>query len=169
MLIAFVFEAFRDIWYDTYCLDCTQYYGASTSSGDAFLRVCKPDLHLLNQRGHLELIESMMHGGVSSIYEQRFLQASNCNLPNYDASKPSTYALTLDANNLYGGIMQNDHLPLKDFALDPHITLYELLKIWSTALHGYIVQVDIDYPPKIHEAHQDFLLAPFKLKVKNLC
>ena len=73
----------------------------------------------------------------------------------------------LDANNLYGGVMQNDHLPLKDFALDAHITLEEVLKISSTAQHGYIIEVDIDYPPEFHEAHQDYPLAPSKLKIKH--
>ena len=108
-----------------------------------------------------------MRGGVSSIYEQRLFQANNCHLPNYDASKPSTYALTLDANNLYGGVMQNNHLPLKDFALDAHIKLDEVLKISSTAQHGYIVEIDIDNPPELHEAHQDYPLAPSKLKIKH--
>ena len=155
LLLVCVFEAFRDICYDTYGLDCAQYYGASNLSGVAFLKVCKPDLHLLTEREQLELVENMMRGGVSSIYEQRLFQANNCHLPNYDASKPSTYALMLDANNLYGGVLQNDHLPLKDFALDAHITLEEVLKISSTAQHGYIIEVDIDYPPEFHEAHQD--------------
>ena len=48
--------------------------------------------------------------------------------------------------------MQNDHLPLKDFALDAHITLEEVIKISSTAQHGYIIEDDIDYPPEFHEA-----------------
>ena len=88
----------------------------------------------------------MRRGGETSIYEQRLFEANNCHLPNYDASKPSTHALILDANNLYGGVMQNNHLPVKDFALDAHITLNEVLNISSTAQHGYIVEVDIDYP-----------------------
>ena len=57
--------------------------------------------------------------------------------------------------------MQNDHLPLKDFALDAHI------KISSTAQLGYIIEVDIDYPPEFHEAHQGYPLAPSKLKIKH--
>ena len=74
----------------------------------------KPDLHLLTEREQLELVDNMMRGGVSSIYEQRLFQANNCYLPNFDASKPSTYALMLDANNIYGGVMQKDHLPLRN-------------------------------------------------------
>ena len=167
MLSACVFGAFRDIFCDTYGLDCVQYYGASNLSGNAFLKVFKSDLLLLTVREQLEIVENMMRGGVSSICEQRLFQANNCHLPNYDASKPSTYALMLDANNLYGGVMQNDHLLLKDFALDAHITLDEVLKVSSTEQLGYIVEVDIDYPPKFHEAHQDYPLAPSKLKIKH--
>ena len=167
LLLACVFEAFRDICYNTSSLDCAQYYGASNLSGDAFIKVCKPNLHLLTEREELELVENVMRGGESSIYEQRLFQANNCHLPNYDASKPSTYALMLDANNLYGSVMQNGHLPLKDFALDAHITLDEVLKISSTAQHGYIIEVDVDYPPEFHEAHQDDPLARSKLKIKH--
>ena len=68
----------------------------------------------------------------------------------------------LDANNLYGGVMQNDDLP--SFA---HFTLEEVLKISSTAQHRYIIEVDIDYPPEFHEAHQDYPLAPPNLKIKH--
>ena len=167
LILACVFEAFRDICCDKYGLDCAQYYGAPNLSGDAFLKVCKPDLHLLTEREKLELVENTMRGGVSSINEQRHFQANNCNLPNYDGSKPSTYALMLDANNLYGGVMQKDHLPLKDFALYAHITFEEVLKNSSTAQLGYIIKVDIDYPPEFHEAHQDYPLAPSKLKIKH--
>ena len=124
--------------------------------------MCKPDLHLLTEREQLELVENMMRGAVSSICEQRLFQAKNCYMPNYDASKPSTYALMPDANNLYGGVMQKDYLPLKDFALDAHITLDEILKVSSTAQYGYIVEVDMDYPPEIHGAHQDYPLASSK-------
>ena len=152
LLLACVFEASRDICYDTYGLDCAQYYGASNLSGDAFLEVWIPDPFLLTDREKLELVENMMRGGVSSIYEQWLSQADNCHLPNYDASEPSTYALMLDASNLYCGVMQNDHLPVKVFALDAHITHDEILKISSTAQHCYIVEVDIDCPPEIHEA-----------------
>ena len=160
-----VFEAFRDICYARYGLDCAEYYRASNSSGDAFLKVCKPDLHLPPEREQLELVENMMRGGVSPIYEQWLFQANSSHLPNYETSKPSTYALMLDGINFYGGVMQNIHLPLKDFELDAHITLKEVLKISSLAQHEYIVEVDIDYPPENHESHKDYPLVPSKLKI----
>ena len=71
----------------------------------------KPELLLLTERGQLELVENVMREGVASVYEQRLFQASNCHLANYDAYKLSTYALMLDANNIYGGVKQN--IPLR--------------------------------------------------------
>ena len=78
LLWACVFEAFRDICYDTYGLDCPKYSGASNLSGNAFLNVCKPDLNLLTEREQLELVEKMMRGGMSSIYEQRLFNLKDC-------------------------------------------------------------------------------------------
>ena len=43
LLLASVFEAFREVCYQTYGLDCACYFTASNFSGDAFLKVCKPD------------------------------------------------------------------------------------------------------------------------------
>ena len=104
-----------------------------------------------------------MRGRVSSNYEQRLFQANNCNLLYYDSSKLSTYALMLDANNLYGVFRQNDILPLKDFALDNQIKNNEILTMPSMALIGYIVEVDTDYPHGIHKVPQNFPLALSKL------
>ena len=68
----------------------------------------KTNLHLLTEREQLDLVENMMRGGVYSVYEQRPFQTNNCHLPNYDAYKPSSYALMLDAINIYGGVKQNN-------------------------------------------------------------
>ena len=50
MLLACVMLCFRQVCYDTYSLDCCQYFTASNLSGDAMLKICKPDLHLLIDR-----------------------------------------------------------------------------------------------------------------------
>ena len=66
-------------------------------SNKLILKGCKPDLHLLTEREEFELVENMMRWGLSPIYVQRHFQQTT-NLPNYQASKPSTYALMQDAN-----------------------------------------------------------------------
>ena len=63
LLLASVFEAFREVCYQTYGLDCACYFTASNLSGDAFLKVCKPELKLLTDREHLDLVQRMIRGG----------------------------------------------------------------------------------------------------------
>ena len=50
LLLASVFEAFREVCYQIYGLDCACYFTASNLSGDAFLKVCKPELKLNGPR-----------------------------------------------------------------------------------------------------------------------
>ena len=53
LLLASVFEAFREVCYQTYGLDCACYFTASNFSGDIF----KPDLKLLTNNEHLDLLQ----------------------------------------------------------------------------------------------------------------
>ena len=77
LLLASVFEAFREVCYETYGLDCASYFTSSNLSGDAFLKVCNADLKLLTEREHLNMVQKMIRGGMSSIYARRFFKANN--------------------------------------------------------------------------------------------
>ena len=46
-------------------------------------------------------LENAIRGGVSTI-TKRFARANNPYMPDYDETKPTTYIVYLDANNLYG-------------------------------------------------------------------
>ena len=81
---------------------------------------------------------------MSSVRKQQFFWANNHNLPNYDASKPSIYAIILVSNHFDDGVMQNDYLPLKNLALDTSIMADNVFKLLSTAMYGFIIEVDID-------------------------
>ena len=70
------------------------------------------------------------------------------------------YALMPAADNLYGSVMRNDHLPLRGFAIDAQMVLNEILKKSSGTQHGYILEIDVDYPPSIQETPQSVPLAP---------
>ena len=77
LLLASVFEVFRENCYQTYGLDCACYFTASNLSRDAFLKVCKPERKLLTDREHLDLVQRMIRGGMSSVYARRFYKANN--------------------------------------------------------------------------------------------
>ena len=69
------------------------------------LRICKAPIELLNQRKHLDMVEDLIRGAISSLYSKRFAVANNKYLGKFDAQKPSTFIIMIDANNLYGGVM----------------------------------------------------------------
>ena len=103
LLLASVFEAFREVCYEMYGLECACYFTASDLSVDAFLI---SSYHRKRAFGH---VAKMIRGVMSSIYTCRFFKANNKYLEDYNPEEPSSYLLNIDANNFYGEIMK--HLP----------------------------------------------------------
>ena len=165
--LACVFEEFRRMTYSTYGLDSAHYFTCSNLSGDAFLKVSNTTVELLTDREHLEIAENLIRGGVASVFSKRLCTMNNEYLSCYDEMKASTYGIMLDANNLYGGIMEKFPLPLKDFQIDTNTQLSEILATSNDSNVGYIIEVDLEYPDALHNLHKDFPLAPTKEKIEN--
>ena len=77
----------------------------------------------------------------------------------------------IDANNLYGGIMEKFPLLLCEFELfdksewtddNAQEILHRILNTPDDDPVGYIVEVDLSYPDSLHDIHSDFPLAPTK-------
>ena len=173
-LLAAIVLCFRKVCYQTYGLDCCQYYTASNLSGDAMLKICKAPLELLTDREQLDMVEGLIRGGVSSIYNKRISVANNKYLPNFNPKEPSTFIIMIDANNLYCGLMEKFSLPLNDFEftdkqwdsdLDPQF-IQKVLETPDDSDVGYILEVDLSYPDAHHDLHSDFPLAPVKQQVE---
>ena len=75
----------------------------------------------------------------------------------------------IDANNLYGGVMQTEKLPVRNFELIGHIEdeviVNQILNMTEDSLIGFILEVDLEYPEELHEDHQDYPLVPTKESV----
>ena len=164
LLLARVFEEFRRLCMNTYGLDCANHYSASNLAGDAFLIqlltifIC---VQLLTNREHLEIVENMIRGGLASVYDERYFKANNKYMENYNSALESTFGFMLDANNLYGGIMKTEHLPVGDFLL-VEVPLEQVLNTPTDSPIGYILEVDLTYPHNIRDLHRDFPLVPTK-------
>ena len=170
LLLACVFEEFRQISHQTYGLDCAHHFSASNLAGDAFKRICKDsNVQLLSDRRHLEMVENMMRGGTAFVFHSRFFKANNKVCPDFNPDQPSTYGFMIDANNLYGGVMQTEKLPVRNFELIEHIEdeviVNQILNMTEDSLIGFIMEVDLEYPEELHEDHQDYPLAPTKESV----
>ena len=166
LLLADVFERFRDVCQHHYGLDPAWYYTAPGLAWDACLRETKVELELLHDQDMLLMVEKGIRGGVSMI-SNRYGKANNKYMTKekdgveYDPNKPSSYIQYLDANNLYGWAMSKK-LPTDGFRW---MTPWQL-KNWFH--HTCIVEVDLEYPIGLHDLHNDYPLAPDHLRIGNV-
>ena len=45
--------------------------------------------------------------------------------------------------------------------------LIRILNKKDNSLHGYFLEVDLDYPENLHEEHSDYPMVPGKIKIKT--
>ena len=157
----------RQLCFDTYKMDCMHFFNLPNMAKEASLRNCKANVELLTEREHLDIIEPVIRGGVASVFESWRFTANNSYIPNHDSTKESCFGFCVDANNLYGGVMQLEKLPLAEFAFNTEIPIQEILDTADEANIGYFVEVDLFYPPGLHDEHCDFPLAPTKDVVED--
>ena len=89
-------------------------------------------------------------------------------MKNYNKSKESSYIQNLDANNLYGAAM-SEKLPMNGFKWLSHISGMneKFVKSYNkkNSDKGYIPEVDVDYPSKLHKLHSDMPFLPERMKI----
>ena len=160
LLLADVFENFRDICIRNYKLDPAHYFTAPGLAWDACLKMTGVRLELLTDVDMLLMVERGIRGGVSMASE-RFSKANNKYMGDkFNPSEPSKYIQYLDANNLYGAAMSMK-LPTHGFKW---MNKYEL-NVWEKI--PCILEVDLEYPEQLHDLHNDYPLAPERIMCKN--
>ena len=101
LLLADVFENFREFSRRTYKLDPLHYLTAPSLTWDAMLKHTGVRLELITDIDKYLMIERGLRGGVSVIAE-RHCKANNPETEDYDPDKPTTWISYEDMNNLYG-------------------------------------------------------------------
>ena len=110
-------------------------------------------------------IEKGLRGGISCI-AKRYAKANNKYMNDYDPKKPSTFISYLDMNNLYGWAMSK-YLPHEGLKWLKNVDDFDVMSISEKNLIGYLLEVDLKYPDKLHELHNYYLLAPEKRAVSS--
>jgi len=125
------------------------------------------ELELITDPDAYLLIESSIRGGMATI-SNRYSKANNPYLDEYDDSKPTTYIIYLDANNLYGHA-QSQPLPVGNFRFlsEREVEELDLMSVKPDAPVGYIVECDLEYPEHLHDLHNDYPLAPEHMTVSQ--
>ena len=168
LLLADVFQSFRDATLSTFGVDPSYYVSAPQLSWDCMMKMTKCELELLSDPAMFKMINSNLRGGISVI-TKRYAKANNKYMGDqYDPNVPSSYIVYLDANNLYGWAM-SEPLPIGEFCW---LTAEECETIdWRTQVddqdYGYFVECDFHYPDELHDIHNDYPLAPERLLVEE--
>ena len=167
--LADCFEAFRQSCMDEQNLDPLHYIGLPAYAWDGMLRQTGVVLDQLTDVSMYNKFESAIRGGVSSTGSLRHAKANNREMESYDESKPTSYIIDLDANNLYGHAMTQP-LPSGDFRwMDAGEVKEVQAALMSDDLsclnldgsqRGMTLEVDLHYPERLHDAHNDYPLCP---------
>ena len=169
LLLADVFENFRDLCLKIYGLDPVYYFTAPQLAWDACLKMTSVKLELLSDEDMLLMIEEGIRGGIS-IISNRYGEANNKYMrKGFNKNKPSKYLMYLDANNLYGGAM-SEKLPTHGFKWLSFVEIEKLfnnqvLQVWEKI--PCILEVDLEYPENLHDLHNDYPFCPERVECKN--
>jgi hypothetical protein len=131
------------------------------------LKMTKVELELLNDIDMYLMWENGIRGGISTICN-KYGKANNKYLADYDPRSASKYLTYLDANNLYGWAM-SQHLPYRDFEwlTEEQLEHFDVREIADNSPEGYVLEVDLVYPPGLHDMHSDYPLAPERITLEN--
>ena len=113
LLLADVFENFRDMCIKEHELDAAHFLSLPGLAWQARLKKTNIELELLTNYDMLLMVEEGVRGGIChSIH--RYAKANNKYMKNYNNNEESSYIQYLDANNLYGWAMSKK-LPVNGF------------------------------------------------------
>ena len=167
LLPADVFENFRKACIKTYELDPAHFISLPGSAWQACLKKTEVELELLADYDMLLMIVEGIRGGICHAVH-RYAKANNRYMKDCDESKESSYIQYLDANNLCGSAM-SEKLPINGFKWVNDISGIneKFVKSYDkkNSDKGYILEVDVDYPSKLHKLHSDMPFLPERMKI----
>ena len=131
LLLADVFENFRDTCLQYYKLDPAHFYTAPGLAWQAALKYTGIRLELLTDIEMLLMFEEGIRGGITqAVY--RYAEANNKYMGDlYNPNEESSYLQYLDANNLYGWAM-SQYLPTGGFKWVDNVDIFttNMIKNW---------------------------------------
>ena len=159
VLLANVFEAFRDTCLRHYKLDPAHFYTSPGLAWRACSKCTRIELELLTDPDMLLIFEQGIRGGITQAV-RKYASANNKYMGDkFNSNEDTTYLQYLDANNLYGWAMSQP-LPTGRFKwvdVNPN----KIFKLATQTDKGYLLEVDVSYPKELHNPHNEL---PFTCK-----
>ena len=166
VLLANVFEAFRDTCLKHYRLDPVHFYTAPGLAWKACLRKTGVRLELLIDPDMLLMFERGIRGGITQAVH-RYASANNKYMGDlYDPNKESRYLQYLDANNLCGWAMSQP-LPTSKFEW-VDIKPSQIHTLAARKIKGYLLEVDVRYPTELRDSHNNLQFMCERMEINGV-
>ena len=153
VLLANVFEAFRDSCLRHYSLDPAHFYTSPGLARKACLKQTGIKLELLTDPDMLLMFERGIRGGTTQAVCKYILANNKYMGDKFNPNEDTTYLQYLDTNNLYGWAMSQP-LPTGGFKwvdVNPN----EISELATRTDKGYLLEVDVSYPKELNNPHND--------------
>ena len=166
ILLANMFEAFRDTCLEHYKLDPVHFYTSPGLAWKACLKKTGIRLELLTNPDMLLMFESRIRGGITQAIHRSALANNKYMRELYDPKEESSYLQYLDANSLNGWAMSQP-LPTGGYrwvSIEPNV-------VGSLTRHtdkGYLVEVDVSYPRELHDSRNGLPFMCEQMKINHV-
>ena len=166
VLLANVYEAFRDTCLRHYKLDPAHFYTSPELAWKACLKRTGIKLELLTDPDMLLMFERGIRGGIIQAVCKYALANNGYMGDRFDPKSESCNLQYLDANNLYGWAMSQP-LPTGGFKwvdVNPN----EISELATRTDKGYILEVDVSYPKDLHNSHNDLTFMCERMEINGV-
>ena len=156
LLLADVFENFRNKCLEIYELDSIYFVSAPGLAWEACLKKTEVKLELITDYNIILMIEKGISGGICRA-THTYAKANNKYMKNCDKNIESSYIEYLDANNLDGWAM-SQKLPTHCFRWVEDLSQFNedfIKKFDGNSYIGYFLEVDVEYPKELYNFHKD--------------
>ena len=187
LLLADVFQNYRQVIMKNYGLDPIHFYTAPSLSWSAGLKFTNVKLEIPSDVNMHMFFDRGLRGGISMV-SHPYARANNEQMKEcYDPQTKQSYIMFVDANNLYGWAM-SQALPTGGFKwvrrlkTDVNVltnggTGFKTMQEWEQDIKnlkddsetGYMFEVDLVYPKSLRmdKMHDNFPLAPEPIKIEK--
>ena len=166
VLLANLYEAFRETCLEHYKLDPVHFYTSPGLDWKACLKCTGIRLELLTDPDMLLMFESGIRGGITQAV-CKYAAANNPYMGDkFDPNEDTTYLQYLDTNNLYGWAM-SQALPTGGFRwvdVNPN----EISELTARTDKGYLLEVDVRYPTELHDSQNDLPPMCERMKINGV-
>ena len=115
------------------------------------------------------MVEKGSRGGICNAIH-RYEKANNKYMKDYDKSKESSYLKYGDVSNLYGWEMSQKR-PVNKFEWmedTSQFNEYFIKNYNEESDEGFFLEVDVQYPEKLHELYNNLSFLPERMKIEKV-